>query len=194
MNRLFDRGAMVAASIGIGMAVTMAIGFLLVIPIEPIYLVLSLPAGMIIGYYANARAGRERGAWLRILPNSLLAGAATGLTLAILLLGTRALFFFGDSGYPDFNRTDERGVPYGPTCQNGSDCVYQRYRKQDAGALADAGVANAAAFSDVYWARQWSTAELIVVSTTGAALLGGVLFGIAGPRRPLPARVVATAA
>jgi hypothetical protein len=194
MNRVLDRGAIVAASIGIGMAVTMAIGFLLVIPIEPIYVLLSLPAGMIIGYYANARAGRERGAWLRILPNSLLAGAATGLTLAILLLGTRALFFFGDTGYPDFNRTDEHGVPYGPTCQNGSDCVYQRYLKQDAAALADAGVANAAAFSNVYWARQWSTAELIAISTTGAALLGGMLFGIAGPRRPAPARAAATAA
>jgi hypothetical protein len=194
MSRVFDRGAIIAAYVGIGMAVTMAIGFLLVIPIEPIYLLLSLPAGMIIGYYANARAGRERGAWRRILPNSLLAGAATGLTLAVLLLGTRALFFFGDSGYPDFNRTDDHGVPYGATCHSGADCVYQRYLKQDAGALTAAGIADAAAFSNVYWAHQLSTAELIVLSTTGAALLGGVLFGIAGPRRPVSATVAATAA
>ena len=62
MSRIVDRGAVVAAYVGVGMAVTMAIGFLLVIPIEPIYLLLSFPGGMIIGYYANARAGRDRGA------------------------------------------------------------------------------------------------------------------------------------
>ncbi|HTK43801.1 MAG TPA: hypothetical protein VL749_00415 [Patescibacteria group bacterium] len=177
-----DRGAVVAAYVGIGVAVTMAIGFLLVIPIEPIYVLLSFPAGMLIGYYANARAGRARGAWRRIVPNSLLAGAVTGLTFAALLLGTRALFFFGDSGYPDFNRTDDTGASVGMTCHAGADCVYQRYLMRDAGALSAAGVADAAAFSDVYWARQWSTAEFLVVSTTTAALLGGVLFAIAGPR------------
>ena len=36
MSRFFDRGAITAAYVGIGMAVTMAISFLLVIPIEPI--------------------------------------------------------------------------------------------------------------------------------------------------------------
>src|SRR6185295_12701529 len=106
MRRIVDRGAIVAAYVGIGMAVTMAIGFLLVIPIQPIYVLLSIPGGMVIGYYANARSGRQRGAWRRILPNALLGGVVTGLTLASLLLGTRALFFFADSGYPDFNRTD----------------------------------------------------------------------------------------
>jgi len=120
MSRIVDRGAIVAAYVGIGMAVTMAIGFLLVIPIQPIYLLLSFPGGMVIGYYANARAGRQRGAWRWILPNSLLAGVVTGLTLAILLLGTRALFFFADSGYPDFNRTDQSGAPAGPTCHLGT--------------------------------------------------------------------------
>lgn len=194
MSRLVDRGAVVAAYVGIGMAVTMAIGFLLVIPIQPIYLLLSVPGGMVIGYYANARSGRERGAWRRILPNSLLAGAVTGLSLAALLLGTRALFFFGDSGFPDFNRTDEHGVPYGATCHNGADCVYQRYLKVEPETLAHAGVRDASSFSGLYWSGQWSAAELIVASTTGAALLGGVLFAIAGPRRPVPARAAATAA
>ena len=183
MSRLVDRGAVVAAYVGIGMAVTMAIGFLLVIPIQPIYLLLSFPGGMVIGYYANARAGRLRGAWRRIFPNSLLAGAVTGLSLAALLLGTRALFFFADNGYPDFNRTDAHGTPIGATCQAGADCVYQRYLKADAGTLRDAGVTDAASFSNLYWAGQWASAELLVASTTSAALLGGFLFGIAGPRR-----------
>ena len=183
MNRIVDRGAIVAAYVGIGMAVTMAIGFLLVIPIQPIYLLLSFPGGMVIGYYANARAGRQRGAWRWILPNSLLAGVVTGLTLAILLLGTRALFFFADSGYPDFNRTDQSGAPAGPTCQTGGDCVYRRYEKIEADTLTAAGVTDAASFGDLYWAEQWSGARLILVSTTAAALLGGALFGLAGPRR-----------
>ena len=194
MSRLFDRGAVVAAYIGVGMAVTMAIGFLLVIPIEPIYLLLSLPAGMIIGYYANARAGRQRGVWRWLLPNSLLAGAVTGLSLAALLVGTRALFFFADSGYPDFNRTDPSGAPVGATCQTGADCVYQRYLKVEAGSLAEAGVTDAASFSDLYWAGQWSTARLVLGSTIGAALIGGILFGVAGPRRSLPTRAAASAA
>jgi hypothetical protein len=194
MSRIVDRGAIVAAYIGIGMAVTMAIGFLLVIPIQPIYLLLSFPGGMVIGYYANARAGRQRGAWRRILPNSLLAGAVTGLSLAALLLGTRALFFFADSGYPDFNRTDASGAPTGATCQTGADCVYQRYRNVQAETLAKAGVTDAATFSNLYWAEQWSGARLILVSTTAGALLGGILFGIAGPRsRVAPSRSAAAA-
>jgi len=182
MSRFVDRGAIVAAYVGIGMAVTMAIGFLLVIPIQPIYLLLSFPGGMVIGYYANARAGRQRGAWRWVLPNSLLAGAVTGLSLAALLLGTRALFFFADSGYPDFNRTDQSGTSSGPTCQSGADCVYQRYLKVEAETLTAAGVTDAASFSSLYWAEQWSGARLILVSTTAAALLGGALFGVAGPR------------
>jgi hypothetical protein len=194
MSRFVDRGAVVAAYVGIGMAVTMAIGFLLVIPIQPIYLLLSFPGGMVIGYYANARAGRQRGAWRRILPNALLGGVVTGLSLAALLLGTRALFFYADSGYPDFNRTDEHGTPYGPTCQSGADCVYRRYLKAEAATLTEAGVTDAASFSNLYWSGQWSVADLILASTTGAALLGGFLFGVAGPRRAAVAARSATPA
>jgi len=194
MSRIVDRGAIVAAYVGIGMAVTMAIGFLLVIPIQPIYVLLSIPGGMVIGYYANARSGRQRGAWRRILPNSLLAGAVTGLSLAVLLLGTRALFFFADSGYPDFNRTDANGTAVGATCQTGADCVYQRYLKVEAETLSDAGVTDAASFASLYWQGQWASAGFVLVSTTAGALLGGVLFGIAGPRsRTVPARSPATA-
>ena len=132
MSRFVDRGAIVAAFVGVGMAVTMAISFLLVIPIEPAYILLAFPGGLIIGYYANARSARARGQWRRILPNGLLAGLVTGLVLAMLLLGTKALFFFGDTGYPDFNRV-ENGVAVGPTCVAGADCVYHRYLAAAAG-------------------------------------------------------------
>ena len=48
MSRFVDRGAIVAAFVGVGMAVTMATGFLLIIPIEPAYILLSVPGGMVI--------------------------------------------------------------------------------------------------------------------------------------------------
>jgi hypothetical protein len=182
MSRFVDRGAVVATYVGIGMAVTLAISFLLVIPIEPAYVLLSIPGGLIIGYYANARSGRSRGDWRRIVPNALLAGAVTAFVLAALALGTKALFFFGDSGFPDFNRV-ENGVAVGPTCVSGGDCVYHRYLVAEPAKLADAGITDAASFADAYWDQQWSTARLLLGTTTGSALIGGLLFGIAGPRR-----------
>ena len=181
MSRFADRGAVIAAFVGVGMAVTLAISFLLVIPIEPAYILLAFPGGLIICYYANARSARARGQWRRILPNGLLAGLVTGIVLALLLLGTKALFFFGDNGYPDFNRV-ENGVAVGTTCVAGADCVYHRYLAAKPEELAAAGVTDAASFSDVYWAQQWSTAQLLVFGTAGAAMLGALLFGLAGPR------------
>jgi len=184
IRRFVDRGAIVAAYVGIGMAVTMAISFLLVIPIGPAYVALSLPAGMVIGYYANARSARVRGEWRRILPNAGFTGVITGLTLAVLLLGTKALFFYGDSGYPDFNRRDANGAAVGETCVSGADCVYHRYVAAHAQDLANAGVTDAASFETVYWAEQWSAARLLFGATTGAGLFGGLLFGLAGPSKP----------
>src|SRR6185503_14900076 len=181
LSRFVDRGAIVAAFVGLGMAVTMAISFLLVIPIEPAYILLALPAGLVIGYYANARSARARGEWRRLVPNGIFAGLVTGLVLALLLLGTKALFFFGDTGYPDFNRV-ENGVAVGPTCTAGADCVYRRYLTAQPDDLAAAGVTDSTSFTNVYWAQQWSTARLLIVGTAAAALVGALLFGLAGPR------------
>lgn len=189
MSRLFDRGAITAAFVGIGVAVTMAMSFLLIIPIEPAYLLLSVPAGLVIGYYANARSRRVRGEWRRILPNAALAGVVTGVSLAAMLLGTKALFFYADNGYPDFNRT-ENGVAVGETCETGADCVYRRYLAADPEQLAASGVTDAASFSNVYWNAQASSARLLLGGTTIAALFGALLFGVGGPRTAItvPAR------
>ena len=181
MSRVFDRGAITAAFVGIGVAVTMAMSFLLIIPIEPAYLLLSIPAGLVIGYYANARSRRIRGQWRRIVPNALLAGLVTGASLAVMLLGTKALFFYADNGYPDFNRT-ENGVAVGPTCVNGADCVYRRYLAADAAQLQASGVTDSVSFATAYWNAQASSARLLVGGTTVAALFGGLLFGVGGPR------------
>jgi hypothetical protein len=176
LSRIVDRGAITAAFVGIGMAVTIGVSFLLVIPIEPVYWALSVPAGLLIGYYADARSGREHGAWGRILANALFAGAATGLTLAVLLLGVKALFFSADDGYRD------PGLGGRLTCSPGADCVYQRYLQDQPDALAAAGVTDAATFSAYYWAQQWSTAALLVVLSTGFGVAGGIMYGITRPK------------
>jgi hypothetical protein len=195
VSGVVDRGAITAAYVGIGMAVTMAISFLLIVPIQPAYHLLTIPGGMVIGYYANARSGRRRGDWRRLVPNALLAGVATGLTLAILLLGVKALFFYADNGYPDFNRV-ESGVAVGETCESGADCVYQRYLEAQPDQLAAAGVTDAASFSSLFWREQMSSGGFLIGAATASALLGGILFGLAGPRRgpPVGQRSVAAAA
>jgi len=183
VTRFVDRGAIVAASVGIGMAITIAVSFLLVIPIEPIYWLLVVPAGLLIGYYANTRSDRAAGPWSRILVNGLFAGFVTGLTLAVLLLGVKALFFFADNGYPDFNRVDESGTPIPPTCEPGANCVYERYLADGRGdALATQGISDDASFSAFYWNQQFATAGLLLLLTSAAGLGGAALYGVARPR------------
>lgn len=180
MTRVVDRGAVTAAWVGVGMAVTIGVSFLLVIPIEPVYWYLALPAGLMIGYYANARAGRPGGAWARALANALFAGVVTGVTFALLLLAVKLLFFSADSGYRD------DGGPL--DCSPGADCVYQRYLAAGQGeALAAAGVTDAASFGALYWREQAGTAGLLLVLGTLGALGGGLTYGATRPKPDQPA-------
>jgi hypothetical protein len=188
VTRVIDRGAITAAYVGIGMAATIAVSFLLVIPIEPIYLFLALPAGLLIGYYANQKSDRRAGPWGRILANALFAGIVTALTLAAILLAVKALFFFADNGYPDFNRVDAAtNQPIPPFCDNGAGCVYARYVAGGYGdELASAGVTDAASFTSYYWAQQASAALTIILLTEAGALFGGLAYGFTRPK-PRPA-------
>ncbi len=179
MNRFVDRGAITAAWVGLGMAVTIGVSFLLVIPIEPVYWYLALPAGLLIGYYANARSLRAGGPWGRTLANALFAGIVTGVTYAILLLAVKALFFSVDGGYRDASA----GGPL--VCTTGADCVYERYLAADQGpAFEAAGITDVATFSAFYWSQQLSNAGLTLLLSTGGALGGGVMFGFANRRKP----------
>jgi hypothetical protein len=180
VSRLVDRGAITAAYVGIGMAVTIAISFLLIIPIEPIVWLLSLPSGLLIGYYANQRSNRRAGPWTRILMNGVFAAFVTGLTAAVLLLGVKALFFYGDNGYRD----QSAGGPI--ACSSGPDCVYQRYLIVDDGArvagLEAAGVTDTASFTAFYWTQQFTVAGLLVAVTTAGGLGGALLYGVFRPK------------
>ncbi len=48
--------------------------------------------------------------------------------MALLLLVIKAIFFFADGGYPDFNRVDDAGKAIPPSCVSGADCVYAAVR------------------------------------------------------------------
>ena len=176
MSRFVDRGAVVAAYVGIGMALVIAVSFLLIIPIEPIMWLAALPAGLLIGYYANQRSDRRAGPVWRIGVNGVFAGAATGLTLVIVLLGVKALFFNADDGYRD------PGLGGSFTCETGAECVYQRYSEDQAADLAAAGVTDATTFSAFYWAQQWSTAGFVLAVTLVGSLGGALIYAIARPR------------
>jgi hypothetical protein len=177
VTRIVDRGAITAAYVGIGVAVTIGVSFLLVIPIEPVFWYLMLPAGFLVGYYANQRSDRRAGPWSRIVANALLAGVATGLTAALLLLAVKALFFAADNGYRD----PGQGGPI--SCRAGADCVYQRYLQQPGGSgLAAAGVTDADSFARLYWNQQLQTAGLLLLVTTAGGLGGGLLYGVFRPK------------
>jgi hypothetical protein len=187
VSRIVDRGAITAAYVGIGVAITVAVSFLLIIPIEPVIWLLTIPSGLLIGYYANQRSDRRAGPWHRILSNGLFASFITGLTYAGLLLLLHAIFFFADTGYPNFNRVDETGQAIPPRCETGAGCVYARYLAEGRGAeLEAAGVTDAASFSSFYWSFQSSVAGAVILTTTAGGLGGALLYGLFRPKPDVP--------
>ena len=119
----------------------------------------------------------------RILVNGTFAGLVTGVSMALLLLVIKAIFFFADGGYPDFNRLDEAGNPIPPTCESGADCVYQRYVLAGRGPdLAAAGVTDADSFSAFYWGEQFGSAVTIVLLTTLSGTGGAGLYFVFRPK------------
>lgn len=177
MNRIVDRGAITAAYVGIGMALTIVVSFMLIIPIEWVIWFLALPSGLLIGYYANQRSDRRAGPWGRILVNGLFAGVVTGLTAAALLLVVKVLFFYADNGYRD----PGQGGPL--LCEVGAGCVYERYLDAGRGPdLAAAGVHDAASFTGLYWGEQLGSAGTIVLLTGMGGLGGAALYGLFRPK------------
>jgi hypothetical protein len=177
-----------AALVGIGMAVTIAMSFLLIIPIEWVVWALAVPAGLLIGYYANQRSDRRSGPWSRILVNGVFAAFVTGLTTAALLFLVKGLFFYADDGYRD------PGLGGRIECSVGGDCVYQRYLEAGRGPeLAATGVTDVASFTRFYWQEQSSTAATLVLLTTIGGLGGAALYGVFRPRPSAPGTESATA-
>ena len=182
VSRIVDRGAIFAAYVGIGMAAVIGISFLLVIPIPIVYALFSLPAGLLIGYYADSRAGRQAGPWSRIVSNGLFAGLVTAVSLAVLLLAVDALFFYADDGYRD------QSAGASLQCQPGPACVYARYLANGQGAdLEREGVTDVSTFTGFYWGQQAGIAGTIFVLTVVGSLGGALLFGVVRPKAAGPA-------
>jgi len=178
-----DRGAKTAAYVGIGTAVTIVASFTLIIPIEWLIWLLVIPVGLTIGYYANQRSNRRLGPLSRILINGTFAALVTGVSMALLLLAIKAIFFFADGGYPDFNRIDAAGKAIPPSCVSGADCVYQRYVAAGRGSdLTAAGVTDASTFTSFYWSEQFGSAVTIVVLTTLSGVGGAGLYWVFRPK------------
>lgn len=187
MRRIADRGAVAAAYVGIGMAVTIVASFTLIIPIEGLIWLLALPSGLLIGYYANQRSNRRAGPWRRILLNGLFASVVTGLSMVALLLVLKVLFFYGDNGYRD------PGLGGSLTCSTGADCVYQRYLDADRGpALVAAGVTDPGSFTSFYWREQLSNAGIVLGLVVAGGLGGAALYGLARPKALPPSTIAAT--
>jgi hypothetical protein len=176
-SRLVDRGAIAAAFVGIGMAVTIVASFMLIIPIQEVIWLLAFPSGLLIGYYANQRSDRRAGPWGRILVNGLFAGFVTGLSAAVLFLVVKGLFFYADDGYRD------PGLGGRLTCNVGAECVYARYLDIGRGPdLVAAGVTDAASFTGFYWGEQFSSGGIVLVLSSLGGLGGAGLYGLSRPK------------
>jgi hypothetical protein len=174
MSRWVDRGAVVAGFVGLGMAVTIALGLVLVVAVPPLVLLAAPIAGLLIGFYANARSGRRR-PWWRVLANSGYAGLVTGVSLALLYAGLGLLFLYADGGF----REAAQGGPI--DCQRGPACTYARYLDAGQGSSLEAlGVTDAARFERYLLRGQLVGGTIIAGSTVAFALLGGAVHGLTG--------------
>ena len=95
--------------------------------------------------------------------------------MAIFYVVVRLIFIYGDSGYPNYNRTDPTtGQSLPPYCQPGPDCTYQRYLEAGRGAeLESAGVTTSAEFGAFILAEQAQAGLMLFALTMAGAALAG---------------------
>jgi hypothetical protein len=164
-GRVLDRGAIYAAMVGLGMAVTIAISFALVVAVQPLVFISAPIAGAIIGFYANHRSERWRPRG-RLFVNAGFAGLVTGLSLALIYLGIRLLFIYADSGY--------RPEPLGGQldCAMGPDCYYARLIDEGEGeSLAAEGIRDAASLEQAVWTQLGEWLLILTGLTLGGSFV-----------------------
>jgi hypothetical protein len=163
-GRWLDRGAWYAAMVGLGMAVTIAISFELVVAIQALVFISAPLAGAVIGFYANHKSERWRPRW-RLFANATFAGLVSGLGLGLMYVALRLLFIYADSGY--------RPEPMGGQldCVTGPACTFARLLDDGRGEdLAAGGIADAAAFEAAVW--RWQGETLLIL--TGLSVAGAL--------------------
>lgn len=175
---MLDRGAIAAAFVGLGMAVTIAISFELIIAIQALVFVSAPFAGLVIGYYANNKSERWRPRW-RLFANAGFAGTVTGVSLALMYVALRLLFIYADSGY----RPETMGGQL--DCATGPECTYVRFLDDgnEADLIAD-GITDAAAFESAVWRWQGETVLMLTLMTVGGALVAAGWRAVRTPPEP----------
>ena len=151
--------------------------FLLVIPIEPIYWSLALPAGLLIGYYANARSDRAGGP-VAADRRQLAARRRRrpGSRSPLLLLVVKVMFFNADNGYP--TSTASTRTAHDPaTCQTGADCVYQRYLAAAGPAFEAAGITDVDLVHALLLGPAATRRRRLVIARRSAAAWAAACFG-----------------
>jgi len=175
--RFVDKGAIFAGSVGIGMAIVIAIAFELIIPVQSLVILAAVAAGLLIGGYANQRSNRWR-PMKRVFANAIWAAFVTAVSLALIYGAIRLLFVVADSGF----RNPGQGGQI--TCQIGPDCTYQRYVQDgQADQLAAIGVTDGASFGSYFL---WDTviingAGLIILATVAGALVAAGFRSLQSP-------------
>jgi hypothetical protein len=174
---VLDRGAITAAFVGLGMAVTIAISFELVVAVQVLSFIAAPLAGLTIGFYANHKSARWRPRW-RLFANAGFAGLVTGLSLALMYVGIRLLFVYADSGYRPETMGGQLDCPTGPAC------TYARLVDDGSGAdLAADGIADAASFESAVWRWQGATVLILTLSTLLGALGAAAWRALRSPPR-----------
>ena len=165
MTRFVDAGAIFAGWVGLGVALVTVIAVALIIPIQGLVMLLALPIGLLLGWYANARAERFRPRW-RVLANAGYAGLVTGLALAAMYVGLRLLFVYADTGaLPDGSRLD---------CATGPECTYARFVEGgQTEQLAALGIIDAAGYEAAVNRELVLLGSLLVVVVVGGSLASG---------------------
>lgn len=177
-GRVLDRGAIYAAMVGLGMAVTIAISFELVLAVQALVFVSAPFAGLVIGYYANNKSERWRPRW-RLFVNAGFAGAVTGVSLALMYVALRLLFIYADSGYRPETMGGQLECPTGPAC------TYLRFIDDgNAEELAADGITDAATFESAVWRWQGETVLMLTLMTMGGALGAATWRAVRTPPDP----------
>jgi hypothetical protein len=172
---VLDRGAITAAFVGLGMAVTIAISFELVVAVQVLTFIAAPLAGATIGFYANHKSERWRPRW-RVFANAAFAGLVTGLSLALMYVGLRLLFVYADSGY----RPETMGGQL--DCATGPACTYARLVDDGSGAdLAADGITDAASFESAVWRWQGATVLILTLTTLAGALAAAAWRALRAP-------------
>jgi hypothetical protein len=176
-GRVLDRGAIYGAMVGLGMAVTIAISFGLIVAVQPLVFIAAPLAGLTIGWYANHKSLRWRPRW-RLFSNAAFAGAVTGFSLALMYVAFRLLFIYADSGY----RPETMGGQV--DCNNGPECTYFRLIEDEdrAQALIDEGVTDV----DTYTSFVWQTTGEWMLQLTSLTLVGALVPAGWRAWRPAP--------